>query len=608
MAVKTYPQYSTRYPLLLTGLMKRPLHLYPDDVGVVYRNEAGEYYRFTWRQWYKRTCQLAHALKQLGIQPGKPGGPGDRIGAMALNTHRHLELIYAGTCLGAISHPINVMLSREHMIHTINHAEDKIIFVDEAVLPLLELIYDRIKPTVKAFVYMSDRPGKPQTRIEPLYEYEELLKGQPEEFDWPFLNEDTYAVLYYTTGTTGMPKGVMFTHRQLYLQTIHILAAQWINFAAYMTDMLEGIMISKAEAIEKVMATSKRWEDLLQVLKEAVPIVNVPLVNVPLFHIHGWGVPWSGVASASKIVFPGRFSPRNFCEIVQTEKVTSAGLVPTMLAMLLEFEDLNKYDLSSLRTIGTGGGALPLGLKAKAEKIFPNFRVGSGYGMTETAAASISASLKRHMINWPKEKQDQVRVKTGLPILGIDAQVVGEDGKPVPQDNATLGEIVLRGHWILEQYYKDPEKTEIAWRDGWFHTGDMAKIDEEGYITIADRITDVIRSGSEMVPTVLLENLAASCDHVLEATFVGVPDEIWGERPMALVKLVPGASVSEEDIYHFLEVEGVEKGKITRWMLPDYIAFCENIPKTSVGKYDKITIRKRLDEFLATAKRMRKAK
>lgn len=366
MAVKTYPQYSIRYPLLLTGLMKRPLHLYPDDVGVVYRNEAGEYYRFTWRQWYKRTCQLAHALKQLGIQPGKPGGPGDRIGAMALNTHRHLELIYAGTCLGAISHPINVMLSREHMIHTINHAEDKIIFVDEAVLPLLELIYDRIKPTVKAFVYMSDRPGKPQTRIEPLYEYEELLKGQPEEFDWPFLDENTYAVLYYTTGTTGMPKGVMFTHRQLYLQTIHILAAQWINFAAYMTDMLEGIMISKAEAIEKVMATSKRWEDLLQVLKEAVPIVNVPLVNVPLFHIHGWGVPWSGVASASKIVFPGRFSPRNFCEIVQTEKVTSAGLVPTMLAMLLEFEDLNKYDLSSLRTIGTGGGALPLGLKAKA--------------------------------------------------------------------------------------------------------------------------------------------------------------------------------------------------------------------------------------------------
>lgn len=608
MTVKTYPEYSTRRPLLLTDFMKRPLLLYPDDVGVVYRNEAGEYYRFTWRQWYKRTCQLAHALKQLGIQAGKPGEPGDRIGAMALNTHRHLELIYAGTCLGAISHPINVMLSREHMIHTINHAEDKIIFVDEAILPLLELIYDRIKPTVKAFVYMSDRPGKPQTRIEPLYEYEELIKEQPEEFDWPLLNEDTYAVLYYTTGTTGMPKGVMFTHRQLYLQTIHTLAAQWINFAVYMTDMLEGIMISKADAIEKIMATSRRWEDLLQVLKEGIPTVNVPLVNVPLFHIHGWGIPWSGVVSASKIVFPGRFSPRSFCEIVQTEKVTTAGLVPTMLAMLLEFEDLDKYDLSSLRTIGTGGGALPLGLKAKAEKVFPNFRVGSGYGMTETAAGSITAALKRYMINWPKEKQDQVRVKTGLPILGIEAQVVDENGKPVPQDNATLGEIVLRGHWILEQYYKDPEKTETAWRDGWFHTGDMAKVDEEGYITIADRITDVIRSGSEMVPTVLLENLAASCDHVLEATFVGVPDEKWGERPMALVKLVPGASVTEEDIYHFLEVEGVEKGKITKWMLPDYITFCDNIPRTSVGKYDKITIRKRLDEFLAKAKRMRPSK
>jgi acyl-CoA synthetase (AMP-forming)/AMP-acid ligase II len=608
MAANTYPQYSTRYPLLLTDFMHRPVSLYPDDIGVVYRNDAGEYYRFTWRQWYRRTCQLAHALKQLGIKPGKPGEPGDRIGAMALNHHRHLELIYAGTCLGAVSHPINVMLSREHMIHTINHAGDAIIFVDEAIMPLLELIYDRIKDTVKAFVYISDRPGKPQTRISPLYEYEELLKGQPEEFDWPFLSEDTYAVLYYTTGTTGVPKGVMFTHRQLYLQTVNILAASMMRFHAFALEFLEWLFTAKAEAIGKVIAAGGGASQILEELKKDFPMYDVPLVNIPLFHIHAWGAPWQNVLSANKIVFPGRFSPRAFCEIVQTERVTSTGLVPTMLAMLLEFEDLNKYDLSSLRAIGVGGAALPLGLKAKAEKQFPTFRVSSGYGMTETAAGSIAATLKRHMITWPKEKQDQVRVKTGLPIFGIQAKVIGEDGKPVPQDNATLGEIVLRGHWIMEQYYKDPEKTETAWRDGWFHTGDMAKVDEEGYIVIADRITDVIRSGAEMVPTVLLENLTATCDHVLEATFVGVPDEKWGERPMALVKPVPGAQVTEEDIYHFLEVEGVEKGKITKWMLPDFIAFCDNIPKTSVGKYDKITIRKRLDEFLAKAKRMRAPK
>lgn len=605
MQVKTYPEFSSRYPLLLTTFMQRPVRLYPDDIGVVYRNEAGEYFRFTWRQWYKRTCQLTHALKELGVKPGKPGKPGDRIGAMALNSPCHLELIYAGTCMGAISHPINVVLSREHMVHIINHAEDKIIFVDNTILPLLELIYDQIKPTVKAFVYMSDRPGKPQTRIEPLYEYEELIKGQPEEFDWPFLDEDTDAVLYYTTGTTGIPKGVTFTHRQLYLQSIHLVAQIGMALANMMTDMLETVMTTKAETIDKVIANGGQWDDLLSELVSGIPTVNVPLVNIPLFHIHGWGSPWYNVVSASKIVFPGRFSPQSFCEIVQTERVTSAALVPTMLAMLIEFEDLKKYDLSSLRTISVGGAALPLGLKAKAEKLFPFMRAGSGYGMTETAGPSILAVLKRYMLSWPKEKQDEVRVKTGMAPVGIEVQVIGEDGKPVPDDNETLGEIVLRGHWITEQYFKDPEKTKTAWRDGWFHTGDMAKVDKEDYIIIADRITDVIRSGAEMVPTVLLENLTATCDYVLEATFVGVPDEKWGERPMALVKPVPGSSVTEDDIYKFLVAEGVDKGKITKWMLPCYIAFCDLIPKTSVGKYDKIAIRKNLNEFLTKAKKMR---
>lgn len=605
MQVKTYPEFSSRYPLLLTSFMKRPLRMYPDDIGVVYRNDTGEYQRFTWRQWYKRTCQLAHALKELGVQPGRPGEPGDRIGAMALNHHRHLELIYAGTCIGAVSHPINVVLSREHMVHTINHAGDKIIFVDDTVFPLLELIYDQIKSTVKAFVYMSDRPGKPQTRVEPLYLYEDLLRGQPEDFEWPHLDEDTYAVLYYTTGTTGIPKGVMFTHRQLYLQTIHLVADITLGLGSVMTETFETIATIKAGAIQNAMNSGRKWEDLFKELVAEIPVVNVPLINIPLFHIHAWGAPWYNVLSASKMVFPGRFSPQTFCEVVQTERVTSAALVPTMLAMLIEYEDLNKYDLSSLRTISVGGAALPRGLKEKAERLFPSFRISSGYGMTETAGPAIMATLKRYMTGWPKAEKDQVRVKTGLAATGIEVQVVGEDGKPVPHDNATLGEIVLRGHWILEQYYKDPEKTQTAWRDGWFHTGDMAKVDEDGYIIIADRITDVIRSGAEMVPTVLLENLAATCEHVLEATFVGVPDEKWGERPMALVKLVPGSSATEDDIYKFLNDEGVAKGKITKWMLPDYIAICDVIPKTSVGKYDKIAIRRELDKFLAKAKKMR---
>ncbi len=572
---RTYPEYTTHYPLLLTNLMNRPLSLYPDDIGIVYRTDAGQYHRFTWRQWYERTCKLANALKALGVKPGKPGQPGDRIAAMALNHNQHLELIYATVGMGAVSHPINVRLSLQHIAYTINHAEDTIIFVDDLILPLLDMLYDQIKGTVKKFIYISDKPGKPQTRIEPLYNYEELIKDQPAEFDWPHLPEDTYAVLFYTTGTTGLPKGVLFTHRQIYLQTLHLLTA---------------------------MSMTPRLPDM-----PPEPVVNVPMVNVPLFHIHAWGAPWYYVVSASKIVFPGRFTPESFCELVQTEKVTSTAMVPTMLAMLIEYPDIKKWDLSSLQGVAVGGAALPLGLKAKAEALFPTFTVGSGYGMTETLAGSIGATIKRNMVNWPKEKLDQVRVKTGLPMFGIDAMVIDEQGKPVPHDNKTIGEIILRGHWIMEQYFKDPERTATAWRDGWFHTGDAAKIDEDGYIIIADRITDVIRSGAEMVPTVLLENLTATADFVLEAAYVGVPDEKWGERPMALIKPVPGAKQNETDVIKFLETEGIDKGKITRWMLPEFIAFVDDIPKTSVGKFDKITIKKRLDEFVAKAKRLHKA-
>jgi acyl-CoA synthetase (AMP-forming)/AMP-acid ligase II len=331
-------------------------------------------------------------------------------------------------------------------------------------------------------------------------------------------------------------------------------------------------------------------------------------MNVPLFHIHAWQSPFANVYAAAKIVFPGRFTPQNFCEVVQTEQVTATSVVPTMLAMIVEYPDLNKYDLSSLTTVGTGGAALPLGLKAKAEKMFPHFTVGSGYGMTETLSSVIRATIKRNMVNWPKEKLDQVRVKTGLSNpSAINVRVIGQDGKPVPHDNETIGEIVLRGHWIMEKYFKDPERTTAAWRDGWFHTGDAAKVDEEGYIIIVDRITDVIRSGAEMVPTVLLENLTCNADFVLEATYVGVPDEKWGERPMCLARCLPGSNKSEEDLLNYLETEGVGTGKLANWMLPDYIVFCDEIPKTSVGKYDKIAIRKKLPEYLEKAKKLGRA-
>ena len=573
MTERTYPEFSTNYPLLLTTLMKRPVKIYPQEIGIVYRNQStGEYQRFTWLAWYKRTCQLANALKTLGLKPGKPGDPGDRVATIALNTHRHLEIYYAAPCIGTMLHPINVRLALDHIIFTINHAEDKVIFFDDLFLPMVEKIYDQIKDKVEKFVYMSDKPGLPQTRIAPLYEYETLLQQESDEFDWPYLHEDTYATLCYTTATTGLPKGAMFTHRALYLETLHLFAVTFFNNDPTAKFLGENF---------------------------------IPMMTTPLFHIHGWCQPFAYVFGAQKIVLPGMFTVDGFCELVQNEKVTTVSVVPTILALLLEYKDLDKYDLTSLISVGVGGGALPLGLKEKIEKRIPGISAASGYGMTETAPTTVVAFIKKYMRDWPKEERDKVLVKTGLPLPGIEVEVVDEKGKPVPHDHKTMGEIVVRGPWVMEKYYKNPEKTAQVWYDNWFHTGDMATIDEEDFLVIADRMSDVIRSGSEMVPTVLLENLAGMADFVLEATVVGVPDEVWGEKALALVRLVPGAKKTEEDLIEFLKVQGVDKGKITKWMLPKLVVIVDEVPKTSVGKYDKREIRRNLDKYLVNAKEIK---
>ncbi len=570
----TYPEFSSRYPLLLTTLMKRPVTLYPDHIGVVYRNHlSGHYTRLTWREWHTRVCRLANALLgPLGVQPGTPPALGDRVGTLAFNTHRHLELYYAVPGVGATLHAVNIRLSPEHIVYTIRHAQDRVLFVDDAALPLLQAIWPRVSDVVQHVVVMSDAPGLPESEIPGLLSYEALIAGQPPAFDWPYLDEDTNATLCYTTGTTGLPKGAIFTHRQLYLMALHSLAAQsMVNTPTHAS-------------------------------KERLGENTVPLLNTPLFHAHGWGAPFTAVFCAQKVVLPGAFTVQGFCELVQTERVTSVGVVPTVAAMLVGYPELHQYDLSSLTRVGVGGGALPLGLKAKLEALLPSFQVSSGYGMTETAPVAINAFVKKHMVDWGKARVDEMMVKTGIPIPGLEVQVVDEAGRPVPHDGRSIGEIVMRGPWVTERYYENPEKTEEVWQGGWFHTGDIATVDDEGIIVIADRIKDVIRSGAEMVPTVLLENLIAMADFVLEATVVGVPDPVWGERPLALVQIRQGYDATEEDVVDFLVEHGVRPGKITAWMVPRLVALVEQIPRTSVGKFDKKAVRERLDEFVAQAR------
>ncbi len=578
MEARTYPEFSTHYPLLLTTIMRRPVRMYPHQIGVVYRNHlSGEYFRFTWDQWYRRVCQLANALSsELDVVAGTPGEPGDRIATMALNTHRHLELYFGVPGIGATLHPVNVRLSPEHIVYTIRHAQDRVLFFDDALLPLVEGIYDHIKDVVQRFVYLSDKPGLPQTRIANLIHYEDLLARQPEQFDWPALHEDVNATLCYTTGTTGQPKGATFTHRQLYLMTVHVMAQMAIANTPSI-DIEDGLGVRLGESA-------------------------VPLLNTPMFHIHAWGAPFIAVYSAQKIVLHGTFTVQGFCELVEREKVTSVGIVATIAAMLLEYPDLHKYDLSSLVRVNVGGGALPLGLKMKLEALIPSFRMSSGYGMTETAPTIVSSFIKKDLVDLGREQTDALLVKAGLPILGVDVEVVDDDGQPVPKDDHTVGEIVVRAPWTTERYFRDPEKSAELWRGGWLHTGDLAKVDAHGYITIADRIKDVIRSGAEMVPTVLLENLIAMADFVQEATVVGVPDPVWGERPMALVSVRTGFEADEYAVIDFLKTHGVDTGRITKWMLPRLVAITRDIPKTSVGKYNKKRIRDELDRFLAIAR------
>ncbi len=569
MTAQTYPQYSTNYPLLLKTFMKRPVALYSEEIGIVYRNHAtGSYQRFTWREWYQRTCRLANVLKEFGVTSGDPGNPGARIATMALNTHRHMELYYAVPCSGAVLHCVNIRLALDHIVFTLQHAEDKLLFFDDVLLPLVEAVYDEIKSSVQAFIYMSDQSELPMTRIEPLYHYEDLLSAASDQFEWSDFHEDTPATLCYTTATTGLPKGAMFTHRALYLQTLHILAVG--NF--------------RADPANPGLGESA-----------------VPMITTPLYHIHAWSQPFIYVFCANKMVLPGTFTVDGFCDLVQREKVTNVAVVPTILSLLLAYKDIEMYDLSSLVLVNVGGGALPLGLKQKIEKLIPGVTAGSGYGMTETAPVTVLAFVKRFMRDWPEDQLDQIRVKTGLPIPGMDVAVVDTEGNPVSKDNQTIGEVVVRGPWVMESYYKNPEKTQEVWYDGWFHTGDLAVVDHEGYLTIVDRMSDIIRSGSEMVPTLLLENLASKADFVLEAAVVGVPDEIWGQKAMALVKLMPGSNKNEQDLIEFLQTEGVQKGKLTKWMLPKLVAVVDEIPKTSVGKFSKRGIRDNLDQFLAQA-------
>jgi len=456
--------------------------------------------------------------------------------------------------MGAVLHTINVRLSPEQLIYTINHAEDDVLLVNAEFLPLLEAVKDKFK-TVKKIVLLTDEAEVPQTAVSIDGEYEALLAEAGKDYEFPDFDEETVATTFYTTGTTGMPKGVFFSHRQLVLHTY---------------GLMSGLCVYKSQA-------SLDSED-----------VYMPIT--PMFHVHAWGIPYLMTLMGNKQVYPGRYEPQMLLGLIINEGVTFSHCVPTILHMLVSSPAVKTVDLSNWKVV-IGGSALSKGLcKASLEH---GINVFTGYGMSETCPVLTLANLKPHMLDWELDKQVAMRCKAGLPVTNVNLEIVDPQGNRLPHDGKSAGEIVARAPWLTQGYVKEPEKSEELWQDGWLHTGDIGHIDSEGYLQITDRLKDVIKTGGEWVSSLELEDIISQHEAVSEAAVIGVVDEKWGERPLALVVLKEEykTKVVEDDLKAFY-MTFVENGTIPGYGVPDTIVITDEIVKTSVGKIDKKELRK----------------
>jgi fatty-acyl-CoA synthase len=449
---------------------------------------------------------------------------------------------------------VNWRLSADQILYTLNHAEAKMIITNAAFLPILENFWKDLE-TVKQLVVMMENPGLPETKIPVSAEYEALVQSGSAPYPFPDLDENTKATTFYTTGTTGSPKGVFFTHRQLVLHTFSV-----------------AVLKGSFHTLGRFRAND----------------VYMPLT--PMFHVHAWGFPYVATLLGAKQVYPGPYEPEKLLRLIQREKVTYSHCVPTILQMLLNAPAINEVDLSHWKVI-IGGARFPRGLAEEAQK--RGIEVVAGYGMSETCPVMSEALPSEELLDRPKEEILDTIIKTGRPIPLAEIEVVDPDDRILPHDGVSKGEVVMRSPWLTQGYYKAPDKTQELWRNGWLHSGDVGFIDPDGYLQITDRIKDVIKSGGEWDSSLDLENCLSRHEAVLESAAIGVPDSKWGERPLMVVTLKPGYQdkVTEEDLKQFMK-QFAEQGKLPKYGVPDRYLFIEAIPKTSVGKLDKKVIRK----------------
>jgi fatty-acyl-CoA synthase len=502
-------------------------------------------HRYTYADCCRRTRQLANAMAKLGLDHG------DRIATLAWNDYRHLEAYYAIGGAGFVCHTVNPRLFPEQIVFIINHAEDKWLFVDLLILPLVEKIADQI-PGVEGFVVMTDDANMHETSLKNAVSYESLIGSESDEYEWPEFDERTACALCYTSGTTGNPKGVLFSHRS---QILHA-------YAAVSPDVM-----------------NLRSRDCV------LPVV-------PLFHVNAWGIPYAAMMVGTKLVFPGPKMGDGVAlyQVLGEEGVSLSLGVPTVWLALLQYAEASGQKLNRLERTIIGGAAVP-------EAMIREFRdkhdvdVIQGWGMTEMSPLGTVSTPKFGTENLSPDEMISLKAKAGRGIVGVEMRIVNDEGKELPWDGVAYGALQVRGPWICSDYYKLEGESESHTEDGWFDTGDVATIDELGYMAITDRTKDVIKSGGEWISSIDVENTAMGHAAVAEAAVIGVPHPKWSERPLLIIIKAEGAELTGEEILQWLD------GKIAKWWIPDDVVFVDEIPHTATGKIKKIDLRKQFADY-----------
>ena len=529
------------WPLLVSKILTHAEVNHPKQEIYSKLPEGGDF-RYTWADLGVRARKTAQALARLGVQDG------DRVGTLAWNTHRHVEIWYAAAGMGAVTHTINPRLFPEQLVYIMNHAEDKVLCLDITFVPLIQKIQPELK-TIEKFVVMVGAKDMPEGLGSEWVSYEDVVEAENGEYSWPDMDENTPCGLCYTSGTTGNPKGVLYSHRSNFLHTLLAIAGDTLGITA---------------------------------LSKVLPVV-------PMFHANAWGIPYAAAATGAKLVLNGpHHEPDVLHEMILAEGVNVTAAVPTVWSGMLQYLEKTGKDLGLLKIVTIGGSAVPRSMIQTFQEKY-GVRVNHAWGMTEMSPLGSLGSENAAIETLSDEEKLDYQCKQGRPVLGVEMKVVDDDGHELPRDGKSSGNLVVRGPWVVDTYFQTNRKATDT--ENWFDTGDVSCIDEKGYMQITDRSKDVIKSGGEWISSIELENAAVDHPDVVEAAVIGVHHPKWDERPLLVLVMQEGKTISHAEMNAYLT------DKVAKWWLPDDVQFVDELPHTATGKISKKDLRKTFEDY-----------